>query len=132
MDLQTSTGIFTIYTTSTSGVLDIHNEIPAQTLRLKNVRVAFTADTDAVSAEMLYFDASFLNSNVLIDNLANLYLLPLTLQNNKVTQYSTDIGVQMSNPIRESFNYRVVTAAGAAPSNFVSITLQFEFSRSVL
>jgi hypothetical protein len=132
MDVQSSSGIFTLYTTATSGKYEIHNEIPAQTLHLKNVRVAFAADTDAVTAEMLYFDASFLNSNLLVDGLANLYLLPIPLQNNKVTQYSVDLPVQMSIPIRESFDYRIVTSSGVAPSNFTSITLQFEFSRSVL
>ncbi len=132
MDVQSSTGLFTFYTTSTSGIYEVHAEIPAQTLRLKNIRVVFSADTDANSTEMIYFDSSFLNSNLLVDGLASLYLLPIPLQNNKVTQYTADIGVQMSIPIRESFSYRIVTSSGAVPSNCVSMTLQFEFSRSVL
>jgi len=132
MDVQSSSGIFTFHTTSTSGTYVVHNEIPTQTLNLRNVRVHFAADADAVTAAVLYFDASFINSNLLIDGLASLYLLPVPLSGSAVTLNAVDLPVQMSIPIREAFNYRIVLSDGTVPSNFTSMTLQFEFSRSVL
>lgn len=132
MNVSDSQGIFTFYVTNTSGTYNLHNDIPMQTMHLRNVRVAFAADTDANTAECLYFDASFLNGNLLLDGLSNLYLLPIPLQNNKITHYTCDLPLQINDNIRQSFNYRIVTSAGVAPTNFTSMVLQFALEKSVL
>lgn len=137
MDENNVPGVFTFYVNGTepdmSGTYNIHNTIPGgQTMHLRNVMVSFAADTDAFDAKCIYFDASFLNSNLLLDGLPNLYLLPIPLQNNKMTQYSCDIPIAINTDIREAFNFRIVTSAGVVPTNIKSVFLQFALEKSVL
>jgi hypothetical protein len=132
MDTNQIPGVLTFYVSNTSGTYNIHNEIPNQTLHLRNVRVQFTTFADARSTGVIYFDASFLNSNLLIDGLPNLYLLPIPLRNDEVTQYSCDIPIRMSGEIKQSFNYRIVTSSGVAPTNIESVFLQFAMEKSLL
>jgi len=131
MSIQSSDGLFTIRTSSSTGTYTIHNTIPTQTLVLKSVRVQFTSAAEALTAGVIYFDAPWLNSNHLVDGLSNLYTLPIPLDNQICTIYTCDIPVAMSKDILESFTYRIITSSGVAPTGFSNICLQFSYSNSL-
>lgn len=131
MSIQASDGLFTFRTSSSSGTYTVHNTMPAQTLILKSVRVEFSSPANMLAAQVIYFDAPWLNSNHLIDGLTNLYTLPIPLGNDYCVNYTCDIPVAMSKDILESFDYRIITSAGAAPTGFSNICLQFSYSNSL-
>lgn len=132
MSINTSDGLFTFRTASSSGTYSIHNRIPAQTMTLKSVRVQFDTTANALAAQVLYLDVPWLNSNHLVDGLSNLYLLPISVDYLVCTLYTCDIPVQMSIDMPETFSYRIVTSAGAAAAGFAGMTLQFSYSSSIL
>ena len=133
MSVQSSDGIFTFRVSSASGVYGpTHNRIPAQTMILKSVRAEFDTTANALSCQALYVDFPWLNSNHLIDSLANLYSLVVPVDNLVCTLYTCEIPVQMSTEITESFNYRIVNSSGAAPTGFVGLILQFSYDSSII
>lgn len=126
-DIQPAAGVLTIHTTSNNAQIDTHSTIPRQTIRLKNVRVEMTSASVALSEKVIYVDLPFLSASQLIDHRANLYHLPILLDNAVCTNYQTDLPMHLLTDIQERFRIIVRNESGALLSNLVSLTLQFSY-----
>jgi hypothetical protein len=129
---QSSDGVFTFRTSSTSGSYNTHNSIPAQTINMVSVRVEMSSAGAATTAKVIYLDVPWLNSNHLIDGLASLYLLPIPLSGSAVTYSTMNIPIQLSSDIKETFNYRLVISDGTLVADLTDFALQFHFRQSAI
>lgn len=131
-ELQDSDGLFTFRTSTNQGRYDTHNAIPAQTVEIVSVRVEMSNAAAALAAKVIYVDVPWLSSNHLIDGLPNLYLLPIPIGETAVTYSSFHIPLQLSQDIKETFNYRLLTSSGALVADLVDFCIQFRYKMSGL
>ncbi len=134
MELSQSPGILTLDTANATTTFNLHNQIPRQVMRLKNVRVEMTG-TDAaagaaaaLSQRIIYMDVSWSSTNQLVDNIPTRFYLPILLQEARVTQYVCDLPLYMSHHVPDKFLMVMRNSDGTVNATMAHIALQFEFS----
>lgn len=131
-NILTVNSLLYIRLTSTSGILTIDNEIPTQTLILKQYSITWDAAGDSTDDVLLLdiqpFTSATINTNVS-------YKGAIPLLNDKavrVTNKSIEMPLDSDRSIKKSFEYRIINQSGNAPSNLTSINLLISYNNGVI
>lgn len=127
-EIHNAPGVLTLDTTENSTRFSINNRIPAQTIVLRQVRVQFDTQGNALTQGIVYVDLPFLSSTQLTDG-TNFFNLPVLLDNAVVTLKDLEIPVYLTEAIEEDFTMDVRNADGSLVNNtqLARITLQFTY-----
>jgi hypothetical protein len=127
MEISQASGVLTLFSSSNSSVLNLHNQVPRQVLKLKNVRIEFNSAATSLAQKIAFIDLEFLSNQQLIDPLIGRFYLPILLDNNAVTIYQPDLDIYMSRHIHNTVNLNVRNSDGTLVTNLVHVALQFQF-----
>lgn len=120
-----------LHLTSTSGVINIANEIPLQKVVLKQYAVHFSnaaGHSGLLLLDIQPFTSATINSNV---NITGAVPLICSIQG-KDTVESVDFEIDLDRNMTRQFFYRIVEPNGTFPSDFSSATLVFNYDNGVV
>ncbi len=121
-------GSLTLFTNSNTKQINITLDIPAQTIRLIAYRIEMDDATAALANPIIYLEIPRIyNSSKMLDHNPNITLLPIFLDNAKVTlQTGVNFPISMAHHLPETFTMRILNSSFAPISNFVNASFQFE------
>ena len=116
-----------------SGVVTLHNSVPVQDIRLKEVRIEFDSDLDASNVPIIGVHFPWLSHNQINDSRVATSL-PISVVGSGYVFYQTDLCFTVSKIIPEVFEYKPSStfATGAeltASNNLTSVLLVFEYEK---
>lgn len=129
--------IMTLYISSLSGSCRINDRVPNQTATLKSYNIKFATDSTVLDTiPFLQFRTSFLSSGAFVNGgtIGNTFnitkdgiTLPFNGQHTDVEH--CDIDVIFSTDVNDIFTYEITSLTGADLSDFISLTLVFNYSK---
>jgi hypothetical protein len=126
-------GILTIFSSSNVKTLPFGKAVPKQTCYLERVRVEFDTQAHALAARVIYVDMPWLSGNQLIDVNPGRFMLPILLDNDVVTSYTTKLPLSMSHEVHETSEIRIYDSNfNLITGGFAHITLQISFQQSYI
>ena len=124
--------LMTIFMDNVSGVVTLHNSVPAQDVRLKEVRIEFDSDVDAANVPIIGVHFPWLSHNQINDSRVATSI-PISVVGSGYVLYQTDLCFTVSRIIPEVFEYKLFNFATGAElttgNNLTSVLLIFEYEK---
>ncbi len=132
MSRSNTAGILTLHAESNSQILNLHTEVPQQTMILTSVRVHMSSDAVSLATGIVYADFPWLQQSSLVDGQESFCRLPILLSGSAVTIYCPMIPIAMVHNVRAQTTVKLYNDTGAPLANLVSATFQFSYGTGTI